>query len=112
MARPKSRLPEIDTILKYAGEKFYVKVNFGGVLQSGDALTSASCNVYAYDFSGENVTSTLIETDSKSVSGAELSARIIAGTTGKNYKLKFVAVTDDGDQFEYWIKLIVISFPR
>lgn len=112
MSKPKSRLPEVDTILKYAGEKFYVKVNFAGVLQSGDELTSASCTVNAYDYSGENVTSSLIETDSKSVSGAELSARIIAGMVGKNYKLKFTAVTDDGDQFEYWIKLIVINFPR
>jgi hypothetical protein len=50
----------MDIQTKYSFENFQITVDFSDVLSSGEILSAAVSNVYAYDFEGNDVSSTII----------------------------------------------------
>lgn len=96
----------VEIINKQPAEKFYAGVDFGEVLEDGETINAGSSTVTALDGSTD-VTSTLIESGSLSVSGGTLSARLQNGTAGTKYKVTFQAATSLGNLFEKDIRVTV-----
>ena len=94
-------------ITKQPSEKFYVSVDFSAVLASGETLDAMASGVTAYDSSGTDVTSTIIDASALTASSGILQTRIMGGTNASDYKVTFVAHTSSGNIFEMDVTLFV-----
>ncbi len=80
------------TTYKQPGEKVPVAMDFTAILPVGETLQGTS-EVKVYDSEGTDVTATLL--DIKTVVSPKLNAVIKAGTDGEDYKIKFIARTQN-----------------
>ena len=92
---------------KNPAEKFYIGVDFSKWLSSGESINVGASSVTAIDESGNDVSSTLIESGTLAVDGSILQARIKDGTDGAIYYVTFNAVTSLLNNFEEDIRIRV-----
>ncbi len=90
------------TVQKQPWEAFYIAGDFSKVLESGEIIASApTSEVVAYDKTGADATSTVIEDGTITVDEQFLKVRIKGGTeSGSPYKVSFRATTDQGNKWE------------
>lgn len=73
-----------------------IGIDFTDRLGSGDSVSSAS--ITAEDENGTDVTSTIIESGTQTLSGNTVSVRVKSLTDGKKYLVRIKAITGAGDK--------------
>ena len=93
--------------IKQTDEIFPIAADFSDVLATGETIVKESSEVIAYDSKDEDVSATILVSDSKSVLESLLLAKIQAGTDGKKYKITFKAATSNSNIYELDIFMII-----
>lgn len=85
----------MESFQKQPYEAFVIAGEFASVIQTGEAINEVNSTVTAVDKpAGDDMTSVVITTGSKSVDGTQLKAQVRGGVSGTTYKITFRAETD------------------
>ena len=85
---------------KNSAEEFVIAGGITNVVGDGEALVGGSSTVTAEDVNGEDVTATVLDTDTKSVDGNYLKCLCRAGTEALSpYQITFKMVTDAANTY-------------
>jgi len=93
--------------IKQTDEIFPIAADFSDVLATDETITKESSEVIAYDSNNDDVSSTILVADSKSVLESLLLVKVRAGVDGKKYKITFKAVTSNNNIYELDIFMII-----
>lgn len=93
--------------IKQTDEKFPIAADFSDVLATGETIVAETSEVIAYDSGDNDVSSTILVEDSKSVLESLLLAKVRAGVDGKKYKVTFKAMTSNNNIYELDIFMII-----
>ena len=93
--------------IKQTDEIFPIAADFSDVLATGETITEESSEVTAYDSGDNDVSSTILVADSKSVSESILLVKVQAGGDGKKYKITFKAMTSNNNIYELDVIMII-----
>ena len=96
----------MESFEKQSYEVFVIAGDFLNVLEAGETLVLADCDVRAYDSSDADVTSSILE--NKAVSGSQLQITVKDGSNASSpYIITFYAETSDGNKWELDVKMKV-----
>jgi len=90
---------------KYTYEQFPIECDFANVLDTGETLVVANCEIKIYDEDGKDVTTAMYVDGSISVAdgsktSSKLKAKIKAGTADAKYTVKFKATSSASNKFQ------------
>jgi hypothetical protein len=94
----------MESFTKQSYEEFVIAGDFVNVLEAGETLVLADCDIKAYDSSDTDVTSSILE--NKAVSGSQLQITVKDGSNSSSpYIISFYAETSDGNKWELDVKM-------
>ncbi len=92
---------------KQPDEKFPIAADFAPVLADNESIDGAASTITAVDSAGNDVTSTILVSNSQTVDGTKLIVTVTGGTSGETYKITFRCHTTAGNIYELDVKMIV-----
>lgn len=96
----------MESFTKQSYEEFVIAGDFDNVMEAGETLVLANCDVKAYDKADADVTSSLLA--NKAISGTQLQITVKAGSvSAQPYIITFYAETSDGNKWELDVKMKV-----
>ena len=90
-----------EVIYKRPNEIYYYEYDFSPKLASNDTTITAGSTVTAIDEEGNSATSTVVS--GAAVSGTTLSAKLIAGTNGKDYTITYHGIGSTSSYEREWV---------
>lgn len=88
----------MNSFLKQPVETYTIAVEFDGKLPTGASLSSGV--VAAYDLAGTDASSIVLSGTTATISGTQASIKVLAGTHGVDYRLRFRVTLTNADVLE------------
>lgn len=99
-------MPTKNWFQKQSGEKYTIAVDFSSKLPSGRSVSS--CTVTATDYYDESDVASTVLADGTAVVSSDVCSEVVqAGTSGRTYEIKFIAVLDNTSTLYETIQMYV-----
>ncbi len=101
----------LDVVLeKHPSETYIFGLDFAPALATGRTISSGT--VQALDSTGADVTATLLQAGTATISGTQAKAQFkAAGASGSSYSIIFTVTLDDGEVLQDGLTVSVKSLP-
>lgn len=93
--------------VKQPAEAYYITVDFSNKLPSGTTLSSGT--VTGVDLITQLTDDSILSSTTCVVSGSTLSSKVLGGTHGKQYLIRFTATLNNGSILNEDVKLFVVD---
>jgi len=97
----------VSTFTKQPWEVFFIESDFAERLDEGETISDIDSTIVAYDYSGADVTSDIIEIAELTVDDTKLTVPVKGGIDQQNYTIAFRAHISDTKKLENDHKLKV-----